>query len=356
MEINQIYPSISYGDAVSNDIIELRGIIRDLGYSSEIYAKEIDPKCLKHYIKPLSDYKGSADNITLYHFALPGLDVTDFVKRLPDKKILVYHNITPTEFFIKYDPYMGYLCSKGRDELRSLVNYFNLALGVSEYNRCEVKKLGFKKTETLPIIVDISKYANYDSNLAYNLSKDNTINFLFVGRIAPNKRQEDVIKTFYYYNKYINCNSRLYLVGSKQVKKYVFKLEDMIMRHNLSDKVIITGHVTDEELASFYKFSHIFLSMSEHEGFCVPLIEAMSFGLPVIAFASTAIPYTLENAGILLHRKDYARIAELINIIIIDPTLQDKIVKNQFIRCKYFNRDSISSKLQEIIKSLIKPT
>lgn len=353
MEINQIYPSISCGDAVSNDIIGIREILRALGYSSEIYAQEIPPKCL-NYIKPLSEYKWDRDNIILYHFALLGLSVTDLVKRLPGKKILVYHNITPTEFFERYDSYLGNLCSKGRDELRSLVDYIDLAVGDSEYNCHELKKLGFKHIKALPVVVDVSKYANYDPNLAADLGKDDAINFLFVGRIAPNKRQDDVIKIFYYYNKYINSNSTLYLVGYKQVKKYVLELEDMIMKHNLSDKVFLTGHVDNKKLASYYRNSHIFLCMSEHEGFCVPLVEAMAFGIPVLAFSAAAIPYTLGNAGILLHRKDYAHIAELINIIITDTALREKIVKNQLERSKDFHKDCIRPKLQDIIESLIR--
>jgi glycosyltransferase involved in cell wall biosynthesis len=353
MEINQIYPSMSYGDAVSNDIIGLQEILRDLGYSSEIFSQEIPPKCL-NYINPLSEYKGDMNNIVLYHFALLGLDVTDLVKRLPDKKILVYHNITPTEFFDGYDSYLSHLCSKGRDELRSLVDYIDLAIGDSEYNCHELRKIGFKQIEALPVVVDTSKYADYDLNLANDLSKDDTINFLFVGRIAPNKRQEDVIKIFYYYNKYINSNSRLYLVGYKQVKKYVLELEDLIMRHNLSDKVFLTGHVDNKKLASYYRSSHIFLCMSEHEGFCVPLVEAMAFGIPVLAFAAAAIPYTMEDAGILLHRKDYAQIAELINIIITDTALREKIVKNQSERIKNLDKDCIRPKLQDIIESLIR--
>jgi glycosyltransferase involved in cell wall biosynthesis len=353
MEINQIYPSISCGDAVSNDIIGIREILRDLGYSSEIYAQEIPPKCL-NYIKPLSEYKWDRDNIILYHFALLGLSVTDLVKRLPGKKILVYHNITPTEFFERYDSYLGNLCSKGRDELRSLVDYIDLAVGDSEYNCHELKKFGFKHIKALPVVVDVSKYANYDPNLAADLGKDDAINFLFVGRIAPNKRQDDVIKIFYYYNKYINSNSTLYLVGYKQVKKYVLELEDMIMKHNLSDKVFLTGHVDNKKLASYYRNSHIFLCMSEHEGFCVPLVEAMAFGIPVLAFSAAAIPYTLGNAGILLHRKDYAHIAELINIIITDTALREKIVKNQLERSKDFHKDCIRPKLQDIIESLIR--
>lgn len=353
MEINQIYPDISFGDAVSNDIIEIRNILRDMGYSSEIYAQEISPKCL-NYIKPLSEYKGNIDNIIIYHFALLGLSVTDLVKRLPDMKILIYHNITPSEFFNGYDSYLSHLCSKGRDELRSLIDHIDMAVGDSEYNCHELRKIGFKQIEALPVVVDVSKYADYDPNLAADLRKDDTINFLFVGRIAPNKRQEDVIRIFYYYNKYINSNSRLYLVGYKQVKKYAYELEDMILRHNLSDKVFLTGHINNKKLASYYRTSHIFLCMSEHEGFCVPLVEAMAFGIPVLAFAAAAIPDTLGNAGILLHRKDYAHIAELIDIITTDTALREKIVKNQLERSKDFHKDCIGPKLQDIIESLIR--
>jgi len=351
MKINQVLPAISYGDAVSSDAIEIRGLLRDMGYSSEIYAKYIHPKCSR-YAEPLSKYKGDAKNILLYHFSSAGLDVTDLVKSMPDTKALIYHNITPPEYFLKYDDNLSYICSKGRDELKAISGDFQLGIGVSEYNRMELEKIGFKRTEVLPIIIDFDKYMKYDVELVNNLSRDGFINFLFVGRIAPNKRHEDIIEIFYIYNKYINSNSRLYIVGNKQITSYVSKLEDRIRELGLSEKVFLTGMIDDKKLAAYYKSSSIFISMSEHEGFCVPLLEAMFFGIPVIAYDSTGIPYTLGDAGILLHKKNYIDVAELINIITNDRVLLDKLVKKQYQRQKKFNRDHIRPSFMELIKNL----
>lgn len=352
MEINQVLPAISYGDAVSSDAIEIRGLLRDMGYSSEIYAKYIHPKCSK-YAKPLNEFNGDSKNILFYHFSLAGLDVTDFVKSMPGTKALVYHNITPPEYFHEYDTNLSYMCSKGRDELKAICGDFQLGIGVSEYNRFELKKIGFEWTEVLPFIADFNKYTEYDVELANNLSRNGVINFLFVGRIAPNKSHVDIIKTFYYYNKYINKNSRLYLVGDKQITSYVLKLENKIKELGLSEKVFLTGMIEDDKLAAYYRASHIFLCMSEHEGFCVPLLEAMSFGIPVIAYATTGIPYTLEDTGILLHKKNYIEIAELIDIIVNNKLLLERLVIKQEQRCKQFNRDSIRPKFKELIKNII---
>jgi glycosyltransferase involved in cell wall biosynthesis len=352
MKINQVLPAMSYGDAVSSDAIEIKKLLEDMGYSSEIYAKYIHPKC-SEYANQLSDYNGNSKNLLLYHFSLAGLDVTDFVKSLPDIKVLIYHNITPPEYFDDYDTNLSYMCSKGRAELKAISKDFYLGIGVSEYNRNELNELGFKRTEVIPIIINFSKYDEYDINLVNDLSRNNAVNFLFVGRIAPNKMHIDIIKTFYYYNKYINNNSRLFLVGDKQIARYVLKIEDKIKELGLSENVFLTGMVPDKKLASYYRSANIFLCMSEHEGFCVPLLEAMYFRIPVIAYASTGIPYTLNDAGILLHKKNYIEIAELANIVINNKLLSNKLVKKQEERCNEFNRDRIRPKLNELIKRII---
>lgn len=351
MEINQVLPAISYGDAVSSDAIEIQGLLRDLGYTSQIYAKYIDPKC-SQYARPLRQYNEDAKNILLYHFAIAGLDVTDKVIRLRDTKALIYHNITPPEYFLGYDVNMGYMCSKGRDELRAISGNFQLGIGDSEYNRLELEKFGFKNTEVLPIILNFIKYKDYDAELVNELLQDGNEKFLFVGRLAPNKRQEDIIKVFYHYVRYINDGAQLYLVGNKQISKYVLRLEDQIKDLGLSKKVILTGLIDNKKLAAYYKVSDIFISMSEHEGFCIPLLEAMSFGIPVIAYASAGIPYTVGDAGILLHKKNYIEIAELINIIMNDKVLSDKLAKKQYQRLKNFDKESIRLKIIELINNL----
>ena len=182
---------------------------------------------------------------------------------------------------------------------------------------------------------------------------DDYINFLFVGRIVPNKRQEDVIRIFYYFNKYINSKSRLFLVGTyMNMNKYYVRLNELIERLKLKN-VYITGHVDFKELLAYYRLADIFISMSEHEGFCVPLIESMYFNIPIVAYNSTAIPIILHDAGILVNKKAYEDIAELVNILICDKTLRAKIIKNQQSRLKYFNKSETEEMLKKYISMIL---
>jgi glycosyltransferase involved in cell wall biosynthesis len=314
MEIHQILPTISPGDAIGNDVIEIRDILRKWGYKSDIYAQNIHPKM---NAKRYTDYKkvSSKDNLLIFHFSI-GSEVSDFVKTLPDRKILIYHNITPHKYFIGINDYLANLLKTGRNELKSFAEITDLALGDSEYNRLELQELGFKNTDVLPILVDFEKYNNPNHKLLERY-EDDYMNILFVGQISPQKRQGDIIKAYYYY-KCINPKSRLFLVGNYEVsERYYEQLQELVRRLKLKD-VYITGRVDFKDMVAYYKLADVFLCMSEHEGFCVPLLESMFFDIPVIAYNSTAMPYTLGKAGILIKEKNYEEIAEMINLLVED--------------------------------------
>ena len=347
MKIHQILPSLSYGDAVSNDAIEIRNALKRMGYDSDIFAKYIDPKVSK-FARHLNQYKKTANNIVIYHFSLAGFDVTDFVKQLPDLKILIYHNITPENFFKDINDELYYICKNGRVELKTLSKVVKLGLGDSEYNKNELDSFDFRNTGILPILIDFSKYNVCPNKKIVKKFDDDYVNLLFVGRISPNKKQEDVIKSFYYYNK-LNPKSRLFFVGSYNgMEKYFFQLEKLVNKLNLAD-VVFTGKTTFDEMIAYYHLADIFLCMSEHEGFCVPLLESMFFNIPIIAYNSTAIPYTLGNSGILVKEKRSDEIAEIINLVINDKSLRTRIVKIQNERLKDFE----ISKTEEKIKNYL---
>lgn len=352
MQINQIVPSLNYGDAVSSDIIAIRDVLRKYGYDSNIYAKFIHPRVLKH-AKQLSLYKGDSSNILIYHFAVAGREVTEFVKKLPDNKILIYHNITPAEYFYDYDDILYSLCIRGREELRDFSKYFKLGIGDSAFNCKDLEKEGFGSTVVLPILIDFNKYKGFNEELDKKLKDDDNKKILFVGRIAPNKKQEDVIKTFYFYNKYINNSSSLFLIGRKEVIPYVEQLQNLVKKLDLSRSVIFTGGVSDKELYTYYRNADVFLCMSEHEGFCVPLVESMYFDLPIVAYSSSAVPETLGNSGVLVNNKNYVEIAELLNILFDDETFREKIIKSQRERLKDFENAYIEQKLIGIVENLL---
>ncbi|MCC4765939.1 glycosyltransferase [Methanosarcina sp. DH1] len=348
MEIHQILPTISPGDAIGNEVREIKSVLNEWGYKSEIYAQNIHPEI---NAKKYTEYKkvSSKENILIFHFSI-GSEVSEFVAKLPDKKIMIYHNITPSEYFIGVNETLVNLLENGKKELKLLVDHIDLAVGVSEFNRLELQEMGFKNTDVLPIIVDFNDYKNPNEKL---LSKynDDFVNLLFVGRVTPHKKQEDIIKIFYYYKR-INQKSRLFLAGSYEgCEIYSDYLKKMIQDLNLKD-VHLLGPIKFNDLISYYKLADVFICMSEHEGFCVPILESMYFEVPIIAYKSTAIPFTLENTGILVNEKNYCEIAEMVNILVEDERLRSIIVKKQKDRLEAFKREKIIYHLESILSRM----
>lgn len=348
MQINQFVPVLSPGDATSNDALAIRTILRKNGYTSNIYAKYIDPRMLL-YARPYLLYRGDKENIAIYHFAVGGLKFSDFILRLPDIKILKYHNITPPEYFEKYDEHSRFLCQNGLSELKEFKDHFVLGLGDSPFNSRAMEQAGIENTCVLPVSIDFSKYAGYDEKLDRSLKMSEVKKIIFVGRIAPNKKQDDLIRVFDYYNRTFNQNSRLYLIGQKQTRPYVRELEKLIRELGLSEKVVLTGKVSDKEVNAYYRNADLFVCLSEHEGFCVPLVEAMFFNIPVIAFDSSAIKDTLGDAGVLLQNKDAESIARLMNRVIGDEQFREGIIEKQKERLPAFQSGTIEDKLMHII-------
>ena len=237
---------------------------------------------------------------------------------LPDRMALVYHNITPPEFFVDVHPLLVQLCYLGRRELGAYATRVELALGDSEYNRAELEELGFPETAVLPVVPDFSHLAGPPNYMQAGAFDDDWVNLLFVGRMIPNKRIEDVVRAFHAYKRWFNPRSRLLLVGSHGgFERYLAMLHDFVARIGAAD-VHVLGHVTNEELTAYYEVADVFLCASEHEGFCVPLMEAFHMGVPVLAYAATAVPATMDGGGILYHRKDPLEIAALVNAVVAD--------------------------------------
>jgi len=356
VQVHQFHPSIAYGDAVGNSIREIKKILIELGYESEIFAQHIDPKITK--IKRYSDYSkySSHENILIVHYSIGyDWDVLNFIKSLPDKKILIYHNITPSDYFRGVNDTYEYFTKRGRDELKEFIKIVSIALGDSQFNENELRATGFKNTDVLPIPLDFAKYEIAGSPDIIRKYSDGAVNILTVARVCPNKKIEDVIKSFYYYKKAINPKSRLFLVGSSEgMDNYYSQLMSLINRLELED-VFFTGHVSFEELVSYYRCSQIFITLSEHEGFCVPLLESMFFGIPIIAYNSSAIPYTMGDAGILINEKDPIVTAELFNLLTHESAFRDRIIRKEKAHLELFNRQVIKEKLFAILSNVDSP-
>jgi glycosyltransferase involved in cell wall biosynthesis len=175
---------------------------------------------------------------------------------------------------------------------------------------------------------------------------------VFFGRIAPNKKQDDIIRIFDHYHRKFNPSSALYLIGQKQIKPYVQELEELVQTLGLSDNVVFTGKITDKELNTYYRNADVFVCMSEHEGFCVPLVESMFFNIPIIAYDSSAIRDTLGDASILLQNKEAEPVSRLIDKVTKDRSFRQEIIEKQKKPLPVFQSDTLKRKLMKVIREI----
>jgi glycosyltransferase involved in cell wall biosynthesis len=354
MRVDQLVPAFHRGDAIGDTASHMRDFFRSQGFASGIYCLECD-EGLEAEAGPFAEFPAPGPgDVTILHFALPS-PLTQGFARLKSRKILVYHNITPESFFAPFNTEMARICRLGREELAFLAPVVDLALADSEYNRLELPDLGYRKTGVLPLVIDFKKYARPMSSFVHGLYRDDRTNILFVGRVAPNKRIEDLIRTTFYYKKYISPLVRLIVVGkTSALPKYYGSLVRMADEFYLRpEEIVFAGHVPDEEMFALYRASDVFLSMSEHEGFCLPLIESMVFDLPIIAYNSTAVPFTLEGAGVLINSRSLDMVGELVDRAAHEGELRRRIIEGQRARLERFRKLDLRGFLLEKIKELV---
>jgi L-malate glycosyltransferase len=302
-------------------------------------------------VLPFEDPGSRRGDLTIFHFALPS-PMTEAFARLSGGRVLQYHNVTPARFFAPYDPALFRLAVLAREELATLAGRVDLALGVSDYNRRELESLGFARTGVLPLAVDTSRVTRTTTRPALDrILDDDLVNFLFVGRIAPNKMIEDHIKLAEVYKRYVDAYYRFIFVGRYDaVPRYYSTIRALMAEYRLLDeRFVFTGQVASEELAVYYQRAAVYISLSEHEGFCAPLLEAMAADVPVLAYAAAAVPETLGGAGVQFAPKDLEYAAELLGALAFDDDLRAKVIAGQRRRLADFGDDRITRQLETII-------
>jgi glycosyltransferase involved in cell wall biosynthesis len=242
---------------------------------------------------------------------------------------LIYHNITPPEYFVGVHRTLARQCFRGRRELRAYVDRCELALGDSEFNREDLEALGFPRTAVLPVVPGFSHLDCPADRFVAGQFDDGWTNVLFVGRVIANKKIEDVIRFFHAYHVRFNPRSRLILVGVFSLFERYFASLAHLVDELGSKHVHFVGQISNEELVAYYENADLFLCASEHEGFCVPIVEAFHMEVPVLAYAATAVPATMDGAGVLFHDKDPFHVASLMDAVLSDPAVQDAIVSGQ---------------------------
>jgi glycosyltransferase involved in cell wall biosynthesis len=329
IHIHQVLATLGYGDAIGHEVLGIQRVLRGAGYESEIFVETAD-----YRLEPQTrDYRellevSGGDSLLLHHFSL-GSKASRTAFALPDRMALIYHNITPPEYFVGVHRALARQCFRGRRELGAYASRCDLALADSEFNRQDLEALGFPRTAVLPVVPDFSHLDRPPNPLLAHDFDDEWTNVLFVGRMIPNKKIEDLIRFFHAYHAFFNPRSRLLLVGAQSgFERYVAALNQLVAALG-ADQVHLLGHVSDEELVALYEAADVFLCASEHEGFCVPIVEAFHKQVPVIAYAATAVPSTMDGAGVLYHDKDPVQVAALVDAVVSNSALQDAIVDGQ---------------------------
>jgi glycosyltransferase involved in cell wall biosynthesis len=354
MNIHQFSTSLTYGDAISDEMLEIQKALREQGHQSEIFTRFFDPR-LAGLRRDYREYRklSAAENVVIFHFSI-GSPVSKLFFRVPDRKIMIYHNITPHPFFVDWHRILARECYKGRLEIKLFVDKVDLAVGDSEFNRRELEAAGYPRTGVLPILMDFSKFDQPGDPVTRSLFGDGKTTILFVGRVIPNKKFEDLIKAFHLYQKCFNSDSRLILAGDyRGLERYFRSLLALVDRLRTKD-VHFSGHVTFGELLAYFELADIYLSLSEHEGFGVPILEAFYRKIPVIGFDAGAVGETMNGGGVLIREKDSFRIAALIDGLVRDEGVRRGIIQGQLKALERYSRENVARILGEHIQEVIR--
>jgi glycosyltransferase involved in cell wall biosynthesis len=267
--------------------------------------------------------------------------------------VLLYHNVTPPEYFAGWDDDMARICRVGREELATLAGHCDLGLADSEWNRRELEALGVTRTGVLPICLDFARYREAPNPVLRRVLEDGRTNLLFVGRLVPNKKPEDLIRLASCWKRFVSPDVRLVLVGKPpRSRGYFDALQALAYEEGFTpEEVVFAGHVAHDELLACYAAARVFVSMSEHEGFGVPLVESMLTRVPVLAYAATAVPYTLGGAGVQFTEKRFAEVTETAHALATDEALRAQVLAGQDRRLAAFEPARVLAALRERVES-----
>ncbi|MBI3965327.1 MAG: glycosyltransferase family 4 protein [Chloroflexi bacterium] len=352
--IDQVITNLTYGDAVATSALTFQTILRDWGYDSRIWALRVDDRLAGDgWRADLDSMRARRLAAVIFHYSTysPALEL---VEQLASPLLLVYHNVTPPSYFYGWNDVLAEAVRRGRYELPRLAEQTAVAVAFSELSRRDLVAAGYRDSRVIPFGFDSRDHGIApDEAIVSRWSSAGWVNLLFVGRLAPNKRHDKLLEVYYYYKRRIEPQSRLFFVGGDEgMSEYRRAVEGWIERWRLAD-VYLTGHVTMAELDAYYRVARVFLCVSDHEGFGVPLLEAMHHGVPVIAYANAAVPETLGGAGILVRDRDPAYVAEIVHLLATDRGLRARVVAGQRDRLRAHDREALAGALAPALKTVL---
>jgi L-malate glycosyltransferase len=318
MRVDQYVTGFAPHDAIGNHTLQVRRALREAGYESHIWAEDIHPP-LEKEARPFWEDKPGEDGRLLVYQCSTNSALAAWLGHRADqgeRLLSQYHNITPARYFERWDRETARAMGQARQELALLAPKVELALPVSAFNEAELLATGYWRTAVCPLLVDLDDYHRAPAQKTLDRLRRRRhrsgVQWLFVGRFAPNKCQHDVIGAFAAYRRLVDPAARLTLVGGATHPRYQWALERLAHQLELGDSVELLADLPDADLLAHFAVADVFVCLSEHEGFGVPLLEAMELGVPVVAYAAAAVPETLGGAGILVDDKDPVGVARAV--------------------------------------------
>jgi glycosyltransferase involved in cell wall biosynthesis len=339
--IDQVIPTLASRDAIGGHVVQLRDLLRTRGFESDIFYgnASADRFDYGYPISRLGD-PSSNDRVLLYQLSI-GSGVADIFRDRSERKFVNYHNITPAGLLEAWIPAVGEEVRWGRSQLRDLAPVTEFAVADSMFNERELQAAGYRLTATLPLLLDLDSFAGSpDPTLAKRLraeKADGGTELLFVGKVSPHKGQHDLVKALATYRRLYDPAARLRLVGGAISEEYQKAVERFADELGLAGAVEFAGSVSHDELIAYYAAADVFVCLSNHEGFCVPLLESMYHQVPIVAYTNTAVPETVATAGLVLPDKEPARVAAAIHRVATDPGLRATLAQAASERVAWFS-------------------
>jgi len=330
-----VSPAILPGDAIGRDVLHMGRILREEGHEVELFSTTWGkPQPRNDKDLHVRDFlAGDPSAMFILHHAIGWPHAVPLIATAKCRRIVKYHNVTPAHFYDSLDTEYASLCRQGRSQLLELINHkCDLYIADSLFNQRDLTELGADPHRC----AILSPFNDLDNLLTTQPDPeilrdygDGLTNLLFVGRRAPNKGHRHLLEAFAVYHHHFNADSRLVLIGRGEPRqeKYTQSLREQVWRLGLSGHVIFVDSVSDAELKAYYARASVFVCASEHEGFCVPVVEAMALQVPIVAYGTTAVPHTVGDAGLVWDEPDPFLLAQSIDAVVRDAAVRHKLTE-----------------------------
>jgi glycosyltransferase involved in cell wall biosynthesis len=356
--IHQLVPSFSARDAIGSHTLQVQRVLHGLGIESGIYVGDAQ-RDVRRAVRPYRELPAPrpGDPTWLLYQCSTGSPLADWLLSRPEPKLSNYHNITPAPFFEPWEPHVGAELTEARRQLQALSSAVTLGIADSAYNEAELLASGYRATTVVPILLDTDTFDHdVDVPTLQRLQAEKAgggADWLFVGRVSPHKAQHDLVKAFAAHREVFDPHARLHIVGGPSSHAYWTALQRFIAALGLTDAVDLAGSVPPGELAARYRVADVFVCLSDHEGFCVPLLEAMHHEVPIVAFGAAAVPETLGTAGLLLDDKSPLVVAAAVDRVLGDERLRGALVAAGRARLDDFALARTRARLADVVTELV---